>query len=83
MTARLASRLPTIAGLVLLLAGAGAPPERPNVLLIMADDQGWGDVRCHGNPLIDTPTLDLLAGQGARFDRFFVSPVCARPAPAC
>ena len=49
----------------------------PNVLLVMTDDQGWGDVRCHGNPLIDTPTLDLLAGQGARFDRFYVSPVCA------
>ncbi|WP_206352188.1 arylsulfatase [Tautonia rosea] len=51
--------------------------RRPNVLIILTDDQGWGDVRCHGNPGIDTPTLDLLAGQGVRFDRFFVSPVCA------
>ena len=35
--------------------------ERPNVLLIMTDDQGWGDVRSHANPLIETPQQDLLA----------------------
>ncbi|QDT42335.1 Arylsulfatase [Gimesia alba] len=51
--------------------------SKPNVLLIMTDDQGWGDVRSHDNPLIETPNQDLLAKQGARFDRFFVSPVCA------
>ncbi|MCR9230253.1 MAG: arylsulfatase [bacterium] len=50
---------------------------KPNVLLIMTDDQGWGDVRLHDNPLIETPNQDLLAQQGARFERFFVSPVCA------
>lgn len=49
----------------------------PNVLLIMTDDQGWGDIRSHDNPLINTPNQDLLAKQGARFDRFYVSPVCA------
>jgi arylsulfatase A-like enzyme len=49
----------------------------PNVLLIMTDDQGWGDVRSHGNDQIDTPVLDRLASEGARFDRFFVSPACA------
>lgn len=49
----------------------------PNVLLIMTDDQGWGDIRSHGNPGIDTPVMDKLADEGARFDRFFVSPVCA------
>ncbi|MBN1417494.1 MAG: sulfatase-like hydrolase/transferase, partial [Planctomycetes bacterium] len=53
--------------------GAG----RPNVLLIMTDDQGWGDIRSHGNERIDTPVLDRLAASGARFDRFFVSSVCA------
>jgi|TARA_R110001592_G_scaffold27741_9_gene102498 arylsulfatase A len=51
--------------------------ERPNVLLIMTDDQGWGDVRSHDNPLIETPQQDLLASQGAQFERFYVSPVCA------
>ena len=51
--------------------------ERPNVLLILTDDQGWGDIHSHGNKKLDTPNLDRLAEQGARFDRFFVSPVCA------
>ncbi|MCH9654423.1 MAG: arylsulfatase [Planctomycetes bacterium] len=50
---------------------------KPNVLLIMTDDQGWGDIQSHDNPLINTPQQDLLAKQGARFDRFYVSPVCA------
>lgn len=49
----------------------------PNVLLIMTDDQGFGDVASHGNKYIHTPYHDLLAEQGARFDRFYVSPVCA------
>jgi arylsulfatase A len=50
--------------------------EHPNVVLIMTDDQGWGDVCSHGNDKIDTPTIDQLAASGARFDRFFVSPMC-------
>ncbi len=61
-----------------VLAGDPAPAEkRPNVLLILTDDQGWGDIHSHGNAKLDTPNLDRLAEQGARFDRFFVSPVCA------
>ncbi|QDT66162.1 arylsulfatase [Calycomorphotria hydatis] len=51
--------------------------ERPNVLLILTDDQGFGDVTSHGNDIVETPNLDRLASQGARFDRFYVSPVCA------
>lgn len=60
-----------------LIAQIKREVARPNILLIMTDDQGWGDIRSHGNPLIDTPVLDHLAEQGTRFDRFFVSPVCA------
>ena len=56
---------------------AAIPGQRPNVLLVMADDQGWGDVRSNGNDKIDTPTIDGLADSGARFDRFFVSPMCS------
>jgi arylsulfatase A-like enzyme len=55
----------------------GTERKRPNVILIMTDDQGWGDVRSHGNDKIDTPVMDRLASDGARFERFFVSPVCA------
>ena len=67
---------------LLLMSGCTSVPrrpvrERPNVLLIMSDDQGWGDLRIHGNDKIDTPVLDKLAGEGAQFDRFYVSPVCA------
>jgi arylsulfatase A len=62
----------------MLAVGPPAPAaEHPNVVLIMTDDQGYGDVRSHGNDLIDTPVQDALAASGARFDRFFVSPVCA------
>jgi arylsulfatase A len=66
------------ASFVLALASADqGRPAAPNVLLIIADDMGWGDLRSHGNGKVDTPVLDRLASEGARFDRFFVSPVCA------
>ncbi len=71
------SLLPILVSLVLpLLAGATVAAEKPNVVLIMTDDQGWGDLRSHGNERIDTPTMDRLAASGARFERFFVSPMC-------
>ncbi|MBU1822490.1 MAG: arylsulfatase [Bacteroidetes bacterium] len=54
-----------------------APPTRPNVLFILTDDQGWGDLSLHGNPILQTPQLDSLARSGAMFDRFYVSPLCA------
>ncbi|MBE0654861.1 MAG: sulfatase-like hydrolase/transferase, partial [Bacteroidales bacterium] len=52
-------------------------PEKPNVLIIITDDQGWGDIHSHGNDTISTPNIDKLASQSFRFDRFYVSPVCA------
>lgn len=58
-------------------AALAAPPRRPNVLLILTDDQGYGDLSLHGNPYLKTPNLDRLAGQGVEFTRFYVSPVCA------
>jgi arylsulfatase A-like enzyme len=54
-----------------------APPARPNVLVLLADDQGWGDLSLHGNTNLSTPNLDALARAGAQFERFFVSPVCS------
>ncbi|MED5286278.1 MAG: sulfatase-like hydrolase/transferase, partial [Planctomycetota bacterium] len=61
------------------LAHALDPPDRefPNVLLIMTDDQGWGDITSHENSHLKTPRLDALAASGARLQRFYVSPVCA------
>ena len=54
-------------------------PEQkpPNIILIMTDDQGYGDLGVHGNPFIRTPVLDSLAGRSTRIDPFYVSPVCA------
>jgi len=55
---------------------------RPNVILIMSDDQGVGDYGFQGNELIRTPQLDAMRGRGALLSRFYVSPVCA-PTRAC
>jgi arylsulfatase A len=50
---------------------------RPNVLLIITDDQGYGDLGLHGNAQVRTPHVDRLGRESVRFDRFFVSPLCA------
>ena len=61
---------------------AAAATSRPNIILIVTDDQGWGDLSCHGNPVIDTPQLDAMAQRSGRLSRFYVSPVCS-PTRAC
>ena len=50
---------------------------KPNVIVILTDDQGWGDFGFHQNDFIDTPNLDWLAENGVEFTQFYVSPVCA------
>ncbi len=49
---------------------------RPNVILVMTDDQGYGDLGCHGNPILKTPELDKLHAESIRFTDFHVSPFC-------
>jgi arylsulfatase A len=51
--------------------------RRPNVILILTDDQGWWDTGASGNPHIDTPNMDRLAAEGVNYTRFYASPVCA------
>lgn len=51
--------------------------EKPNVVIVLADDQGWGDLSLHGNTNLNTPNIDSLAKTGAMFERFFVCPVCS------
>ncbi len=55
----------------------GQDSKPPNIILIITDDQGYGDLGIHGNPFIRTPVLDSLAGLSTRIDPFYVSPVCA------
>jgi len=49
---------------------------KPNVLLILTDDQGYGDLSLHGSPHLKTPAMDRIGKEGVRLDRFYVSPVC-------
>ncbi|MGI8978989.1 MAG: arylsulfatase [Pirellulaceae bacterium] len=65
--------------LILLLASSAiaAEPKRPNVLLIITDDQGYGDIGFHGNTMLKTPSLDALAKQSIRLTNFHVDPTCA------
>ncbi|GAB3499745.1 sulfatase-like hydrolase/transferase [Spirosoma knui] len=80
-------KLPFWLGLAALVTGAWIAlglntslptvATRPNVVFILTDDQGWGDLSLHGNRFVETPNIDRLARSGAQFDRFFVSPLCA------
>ncbi len=63
--------------LIFSLLSCSPKDRKPNILLFLTDDQGWGDVSLHGNDQLHTPNMDRIALEGARFDRFFVSPVCA------
>ena len=69
---------------LLCAATQHAIAERPNVVLCMSDDQGWGDVGYNGHPVLRTPHLNQMAREGIRFDRFYAtSPVCSPTRAAC
>lgn len=67
-----------IAILAALSPAHAEPPvaQRPNVVLILTDDQGYGDLGCHGNPVLKTPHLDQLSAESIRLTDFHVSPFC-------
>ena len=76
-----------------LLAGSALLPKigfaaeakrRPNVILCMTDDQGWGDTGYNGHPVLRTPNLDQMAKDGIRFERFYAgAPVCSPTRASC
>ncbi len=63
--------------LTICALSASAAGDRPNVLVILTDDQGWGDLSLNGNPNLSTPHIDSLARDGAAFEHFYVCPVCS------
>ena len=55
-----------------------ASTRKPNIVLCMADDQGWGDMAYNGHPVLKTPNFDAMAAEALRFDRFYAAaPVCS------
>src|SRR5262245_37333523 len=76
-----------IQGLILALSlGADAadpkPTRAPNIIVILADDLGYGDLGCYGHPTIHTPNLDRMAAQGMRFTDFYASECVCTPSRA-
>ena len=73
---------PLVAVFLCFLLSCTSPPQSegpppPNVLIILADDQGWGDLGLNGNPVVSTPNIDSLAQSGITLDRFYVCAVCS------
>lgn len=80
----MANRIILLTVLILRLAtceslrAEGRAPARPNVILVLIDDMGWGDFSCFGNREIETTNIDRLAAEGLRFESFYVnSPICS------
>jgi arylsulfatase A-like enzyme len=66
-----------LAAFALLISALPAAGKPPNVVLVVTDDQGYGDLGCHGNPVLKTPNIDQFAAQAVECTHFYVSPVCA------
>jgi len=67
----------TLASFATLRGQVAQTDKRPNIVVILTDDQGWGDLSIHGNKNLITPNIDSLAWDGALFDRFFACALCA------
>jgi arylsulfatase A-like enzyme len=63
---------------IITLGCSDVEQKLPNIILVMADDQGWGDMGYTGHPILETPHFDAMASEGIRFDRFYAAaPVCS------
>ena len=51
--------------------------DKPNVVIVITDDQGYGDLSCHGNPILKTPEIDKLYEDSVRLKDYHVSPTCS------
>ena len=64
------------------MMGLAKASERPNIILLLADDLGYGDLSCFGSPAVETPHLDRLASEGKRFTRFYAASAVCSPTRA-
>lgn len=81
MLGKIIAMMPVAAIAVAPLLAAAA--KKPNIVLVMADDLGWGDVAYNGNPKVKTPALDRLAREGVQLNRFYTAPVCTPTRAMC
>lgn len=81
---QISKRILATGGAVITAAVINAAEKKPNVIMCMADDLGWGCVSYNGNKIIKTPCLDKMAAEGVRFDRFYAAaPVCSPTRASC
>ncbi|MEJ7780135.1 MAG: sulfatase [Daejeonella sp.] len=71
-----------VLGLIFLTGSVKAQSEPPNIIVILADDLGYGDLGCYGHPTIKTPNLDRMAAEGIRFTQFYVGASICTPSRA-
>jgi len=60
-----------------LLSSLSLAQAKPNIILVLTDDQGYGDLSIHGHPFLKTPHLDQMRAESVSFDNFYVSPSCS------
>ena len=65
-------------GVIILLTSSSVfAGDKPNIIVMVADDLGWADVGFHGNQIIETPSLDRIAAEGTQLNRFYTTPICS------
>src|SRR5258706_14520613 len=69
-----------LAGLTCAALRAQAPSTKPNIIFILADDLGYGDLGCYGQKIIQTPNIDRLATEGMKFTQFYAGNAVCAPA---
>ncbi|MEM9283451.1 MAG: arylsulfatase [Verrucomicrobiota bacterium] len=72
-------KIPHYSAILCLLASAftSLAADHPNIVIVITDDQGYGDLSCHGNPVVKTPHLDTLAAESVRLEDYHVAPTCS------
>lgn len=70
--------LPALSGTSVTASAPAEPRGRPNIVMVLIDDMGWGDLSCFGNKEASTPNIDRIASEGIRFEQFYVNaPICS------